>query len=152
MPANYLIENDPFARFMPTGSMSGVRPMDAALYAAPSIFAGQRPEVQALGLLGGGIQGGSLELNDPTGTVGVSMNGGLSLRPAHGHWNVEINPHQKGGYVGFDLIGNQPGPTNNIQIDGLPKEEPGHIGPTPDEYANARIKAFRQGNQGWWRP
>ncbi len=146
MPANYLIENDPFARFMPTGSMSGVRPMDAASYAAKGIFAGQR-----LGsLLGGGIQGGSLTLEDHTGTVDASTMGGLSLRPAHGHWNVEINP--QGGYVGFDSSGNQPGPTNNIQIDGLPKEEPGHIGPTPDEYANARIKAFRQGNQGWWRP
>ncbi len=146
MPANYLIENDPFARSMPTGSMSGVRPMDAASYAAKGIFAGQR-----LGsLLGGGIQGGSLELNDPTGTVGVSMNGGLSLRPAHGRWNAEINT--QGGSFGFDSRGNQPGPTNNIQIDGLPKEEPGHIGPTPDEYANARIKAFRRENQGWWRP
>ena len=153
MPANYLIENDPFARSMPTGSMSGVRPMDAALYAAPSIFAGQRPEVQALGsLFGGGIQGGSIELEDHTGTVDDSTMGGLSLRPAHGHWNVEINPHQKGGYVGFDSRGNQPGPTNNIQINGLPKEEPGHIGPTPNEWANARINAFRQGNQGWWRP
>ena len=150
MPANYLIENDPFARSMPTGSMSGVRPMDASSYAVKSIFAGQQPQVRdILGLFGGDIQN-SLELNDPTGTVGVSMNGGLSLRPAHGRWNAEINT--QGGSFGFDLIGNQPGPTNNIQINGLPKEEPGHIGPTPNEWANARINAFRQGNQGWWRP
>ena len=146
MPANYLIENDPFARFMPTGSMSGVRPMDAALYAAPSIFAGQR-----LGsLFGGGIQEGSLTLEDHTGTVDASTMGGLSLRPAHGHWNVEINP--QGGYVGFDSRGNQPGPTNNIQIDGLPEEEPVYRGPTATDAANDMIKAFRQENQGWWRP
>ena len=148
MPANYLIENDPFARSMPTGSMSGVHPMDAASYAAKGIFAGQR-----LGsLLGGGIQEGSLTLEDHTGTVDASTMGGLSLRPAHGHWNVEINPHQKGGYVGFDSRGNQPGPTNNIQIDGLPEEEPVYRGPTATDAANDMIKAFRQENQGWWRP
>ena len=150
MPANYLIENDPFARSMPTGSMSGVRPMDASSYAVKSIFAGQQPQVRAiLGLLGGDIQN-SLELNDPTGTVGVSMNGGLSLKPAHGRWNAEINP--QGGYFGFDSRGNQPGPTNNIQIDGLPEKEPIYRGPTAADAANDMINTYRQENQGWWRP
>ena len=151
MPANYLIENDPFARSMPTGSMSDVRPMDAASYAARGVFAGQRREVKALGsLFGGGIQGGSLELEDHTGTVGVSMNGGLSLKPAHGHWNAEINP--QGGYFGFDSRGNQPGPTNNIQIDGLPEEEPSYRRPTATDAANDMINTYRQETPGWWRP
>tara|TARA_B100000427_G_scaffold310294_1_gene300010 strand:+ start:161 stop:613 length:453 start_codon:yes stop_codon:yes gene_type:complete len=150
MPANFLIVNDPFTRPTPTGSMSGVRPMDASSYAVKGIFAGQRPEVQALaGLFGGDIQN-SLELNDPTGTVGVSMNGGLSLKPAHGHWNAEINT--QGGYFGFDSSGNQPGPTNNIQIDGLPEEEPGYRLPTANHVANQMINTYRQETPGWWRP
>ena len=145
MPANYLIENDPFARSMPTGSMSGVRPMDAASYAAKGIFAGQR-----LGsLFGGGIQGGSIELEDHTGTVGVSMNGGLSLKPAHGHWNAEINP--QGGYFGFDTRGNQPGPSNNIQIDGLPKEIPGYRGPTATEAVTSHLDNYRKQNPYWYQ-
>ena len=120
------------------------------MYNLKQVFAGERPEVKVLGsLIVDGPQNASLDLEDHTGKVSVSAGGGLSLEPAHGHWGVDIAPD--GGSVHFDTLGNQPGPSNNIQIDGLPEEIPGYRGPTATDAVTSHLDNYRKQNPYWYQ-